>query len=374
LKTEGEDSLKDWHLNPSSSRDYEFLDGLRGIAILIVVLDHLIYTNPKSSVWIHFIGGIFGMGATGVPLFFTLSGFLISWPFWKLKAEKRPNCVPSGYGWRRFYKIYPPLALSIVVLTPLYVLQSHNWEYLRVMWSLIIEVNFYIALPIIMICLKRCSLGQCLWIVPLALFTLGIAPRIYRTFFPESFAPDQINFGLFSLIDSFTLGTLVAGLYTAKKIRAQHAWLGNLGLCIIFITLPCGSLVNTFFPRLNPFAIELIYKISWIGDALALFFLVAPSSKLARLLSLAWLRWLGIISYEWYLFHQFIVIQTRRIFGPAEGNSIHFALTIGGSFVVSLVISAFIYKFFSLPILKSGRQRNRPGVIEMQTQASHGLT
>src|SRR5450631_2192479 len=105
-----------WHVNPSANKDFDLIDGLRGIAILMVLACHLIYVNPDSGPLAQFIVGVFSAGSYGVMVFFTLSGFLIAWPFWKRKVKGADTVLPPGYGWRRFWKIYPPLALSLVLL------------------------------------------------------------------------------------------------------------------------------------------------------------------------------------------------------------------------------------------------------------------
>lgn len=73
--------LNAWHVTPSANRDYDFIDGLRGVAILMVVAAHHFYFNPESHGVVRYIGSVIGTGGYGVTLFFTLSGFLITWPF-----------------------------------------------------------------------------------------------------------------------------------------------------------------------------------------------------------------------------------------------------------------------------------------------------
>lgn len=73
--------LQSWHVSPSFNRDYDLIDGLRGIAILLVLGGHHIYVNPLSGSLARFVGGVFRAGGFGVTVFFALSGFLISWPF-----------------------------------------------------------------------------------------------------------------------------------------------------------------------------------------------------------------------------------------------------------------------------------------------------
>src|SRR5579871_180197 len=112
--------LDSWHVKPSANRDYNFIDGLRGVAILMVIVAHAFYINPNAGSAVKMAGGIIGTGGYGVWLFFVLSGFLIAWPFWKRKVAASEHVLPGGYFQRRFWKIYPPLALSILILTPFF--------------------------------------------------------------------------------------------------------------------------------------------------------------------------------------------------------------------------------------------------------------
>lgn len=58
-----------WHVNPSVNRNYDFIDGLRGIAILMVLVCHHVYVNSKSGPAIQFIGGILGLADMGLRSF-----------------------------------------------------------------------------------------------------------------------------------------------------------------------------------------------------------------------------------------------------------------------------------------------------------------
>ena len=123
-------------MDPSANRNYDFIDGLRGLAILMVVACHYCYAKEPTSVigrWLLNFSGTLGMG---VNLFFTLSGFLISWPFWKRKVNRSEQLIPPGYGWRRFWKIYPPLALSVLLLTPCFIVwMGYLFHQPMIYWS-----------------------------------------------------------------------------------------------------------------------------------------------------------------------------------------------------------------------------------------------
>jgi len=366
--------LDGWHVNPSVNRDYDFIDGLRGIAILMVLACHHFYINPKSGPVIQFIGGILSAGGHGVMLFFTLSGFLISWPFWKRKFAQSVQAVPPGYGWRRFWKIYPPLALSVVVFTPVYTLISQDWSYCAiatkwlagipfllpvsgklnpVMWTLVVEVQFYAVLPLLFISLKKVSPKVCLWVVPLMFLLIPVGFRIL-TGWSATFYPD-INPHFPAALDAFCLGILVAGLENSGVMKKNWARLGIIGLILWPLALLATAWIQTH-PESRYFIItEAVGWMEKIASGCLLCYIADPRHPVAMMLCAPWLRWCGIVSYEWYLFHQPIILWARYFFGPAEGVLYKYAAIVGGSFVTSLILTALIYRRFSLPILKYGR-------------------
>jgi hypothetical protein len=85
--------LKRWEILPSTGGHLDVLDGLRGVAILLVVSYHALYTNPASGLLSRLAGDVFTAGWMGVPIFFVLSGFLISYPFFKGRV---PRIQASG--------------------------------------------------------------------------------------------------------------------------------------------------------------------------------------------------------------------------------------------------------------------------------------
>src|SRR5579864_8130868 len=80
-------------------RNIPALDGLRGLAILLVVLDHyqLVSQNPRINI---------ELGSAGVTLFFVLSGFLITWLLLEENRKFGDVSLKSFYQ-RRFLRIFP---------------------------------------------------------------------------------------------------------------------------------------------------------------------------------------------------------------------------------------------------------------------------
>lgn len=373
--------LDAWHVSPSANREYDFIDGLRGIAILMVIVAHGFYFNPKATFAVRFAGSVIGTGGYGVTLFFALSGFLISWPFWKRKVAGAAEVAPRGYIQRRFWKIYPPLALSIVLLTPLfacildpangpsYIPMALRWltglvfvwpvsgKLNPVMWTLVLEVQFYALLPAIFWVFRRFSAKTCLagftvlfLLVP---FVFRLVTRQGPTFYPD------INSHFPSGLDYFYFGILIAGLDNLGLIKKEWQWLGVAGVALWPSTLLFAAWVDVH-PEIKNFAVAEFRSDSLkIAAACLVLFIAAPRHPIARFLCVPWLRWCGIISYEWYLFHQPLMTWWRAYFGMHAGGAIYkYAFITGMPVVIGLVLSAAAYLLFSLPILRYGRGRN----------------
>ena len=368
--------LDAWHVDPSVNREYDFIDGLRGLAILMVIACHHVYFNPKSGPAIQFLGHFFGTLGSGVTLFFTLSGFLISWPYWKRKVARSEQLMPSGYGWRRFWKIYPPLALSVLLLTPFYVLWKGDaslyvhtalqWlaglaflmpvsgKFNPVMWSLVVEVHFYLMLPLLFLLTKPLSGKTCLWLI--SLFLLIVPPSIQiATGFGPAFYP-EISDPWFTGLGSFAFGVALAGFDNFKIWHKGWSRIADAGWGVLL-----AGLLGLAWVRLNPqhtvWSERVFYWTILIGTGCLLCYATNPKTSVARFLCSPWLRWCGIISYEWYLLHQPLVSLSRSLWGNAGGNVFKYALIIGLLMVVSLAVAALVYRTFSLPLLKYGRAR-----------------
>jgi len=97
-----------------------------------------------------------------------------------------------------------------------------------------------------------------------------------------------------------------------------------------------------------------------MASGLLLLLVANPEHPVVRWLCHPVLRWCGIISYEWYLFHQPIFYCFRLNLGPAGGDVLIYAEIMIGSLVTGLLVSALVYRLFSLPILKRGRKAASP--------------
>jgi peptidoglycan/LPS O-acetylase OafA/YrhL len=262
----------------------------------------------------------------------------------------------------------------VVVFTPIYILANQDWSYGRiaaqwlagipfllpvsgklnpVTWTLVIEVQFYAVLPLLFLGLKKIPARVCLWVIPLAFLVIPFGFRLLTGLAP-AFHPD-INPHFPSALDAFFLGILVAGLENAGLMKKGWARLGVIGLILWPLALLALAWLQTHPAGKSFAATEAVGWLEKIASGCLLCYVANPQHPVARLLCAPWLRWCGIVSYEWYLFHQPIALWTRNFFGPAGGAFYKYAAMVGGAFLTSLILTALIYRFFSLPILKFGR-------------------
>jgi peptidoglycan/LPS O-acetylase OafA/YrhL len=237
-------------------------------------------------------------------------------------------------------------------------------------WSLLVEAQFYVMLPLLMWALRGLD-GQRLAV---ALFLiLFLAPLVARSLtwpagvssFPGSDREMWMLIKRFpTQLDYFGWGVLMAGVFTGlkpvvEKLKALSA-LGYVGAAVLVVAMFFwGAWVREFGIRANPtrWADELRHLLPATAACLMLFFLFDPQCLGSRLLGNGWLRFTGIISYEWFLFHPPVCHWFLEHNGPTQGSLTAYAWKTVFPVVVTFIFSALVYRYFSLPILNRIRDR-----------------
>ena len=204
------------------------LDGLRGVAIVLVMLSH-------AHVPL-FEGAFFG-----VDLFFVLSGYLIT-SLLLIELQNTQQVDLWRFYRRRFFRLMPALLLFLAVYclaAPLFWPDSDDWyldalvsalylaDYgiaffdlpnsLLHMWSLSVEEHFYLVWPLLLwLIVRRTPRGQ-VWCRILGLFLLAWAWRVYWV------AQDQQFYEIFFRFDTRATG-LLAGSLLAALVMERPAW------------------------------------------------------------------------------------------------------------------------------------------------------
>jgi peptidoglycan/LPS O-acetylase OafA/YrhL len=340
------------------------LDGIRGIAALIVFVAHAgLNVVP---------------GGFGVTIFFFLSGYLIT-TLLRMEQNKTGSINLRAFYLRRVYRIFPPLYLVLLILTALglsgfikhnmniwavlgqfsqitnYVLihyegigQTPIVPYTGPMWSLAVEEHFYLVFPLLAatLFLKR-SYTQ---IAPL-LFAACLAVLAWRTIliFGIGADPSYAYHATDTRIDSILFGCIMALWWNPVFDEGPIDWsnLRWIGILIIAASL----LLSTFYFRSNEFRETVRYTIQGI----ALFPIFYCAIRFHKWPIFSWLdtkllRGMGAISYTFYLVH-FACI--RIIEESTESSAI---VTGPLAFVATVSFATASYHILEKPLGKMRRK------------------
>jgi len=398
-----DDRAKTWEVKSSSGTHLDVLDGIRGVAILMVVAYHTLYTNPEHGYVARTFGYVVRGGWIGVPIFFVLSGFLISFPFFKGRDSDPSFWCPRGYGWRRLAKIIPPYYLSIVLFLgfywylyrdPAYFDAAWKWatglaNFILIpvpfnvsYWSLIVEVHFYVALPLLFWLTRGLSVRRTAFVL---FGTFLIVPIVARYFvwphglyalppFPAVVHQD-VAFKLTRFpcqLDYFAWGVAFAGAYVplseaGASLRPLSIF-GYAGVALMSVTvLYWGYWGEHFNTGSEPtrWSEEIGHLLPSCAAMLMLFFVFDRECLGSRWLSASWLRFVGIVSYEWFLFHGPIVAWFHQNNGPSHGSILAYLWRSIVPLIVTFVFSVAVYRWFSLPIMNHVRSRLRPSPVRI---------
>jgi len=366
-----------------NSLNIDIIDGLRGIAILMVVCFHYWQIS-----WISFgsIDFIAQSGFIGVELFFFISAFCIFYPYALHIFEGIREQSIKEFFLKRADKIIPSYILAIVLILTFqqgtfsslreqlwniftHIIFIHNffpetyYSINGVFWSLAVEIQFYILFPIILYLFKRKPF--------LTYISLCSISLVYRYCVLNYFKND-INFLLnqtINFLDIFASGIMTAYLLVMaknrlteiKKLRPFFTVMSIIAILIFLLLLK--SLFDVRFDKdgtqicqlENRYLISIIFSIL----TLSLYF---SSNIFKKLFSNIFLRFMSIISYNLYIWHQFI---GRKIQISIEKNfvsDIHSDYSWQISFmlisiIASLFVSIIITFLFERPLLKKLKMR-----------------
>jgi peptidoglycan/LPS O-acetylase OafA/YrhL len=323
------------------------LDGLRGIAVLLVLWYHVweISWLPAPAAWLQFVPET---GFVGVHLFFFLSGFVISYPFVRSALGDYAQPAWSTFAWRRFIKIVPSYVLSIAVAyaigyaqrqpnaAPLpdlasHLLFVHTWFTERygtvngVLWTLVVEVEFYCTFPLVWWSFRRRP-----WLTAAAMIAVAWAWRtaLAHCCFATLFADYEEN--LPGYLDIFAFGMISAYVFTRYGERWRtSAWrFAAPAMASVGIAWLGALLADLYAYRLADqwSGVWQIDRRPLIGGAfaiVALGFLASPRWWQV-LLDNPPLRFVAAISYNLYLYHQMIARELLRRHVPDYVGDPHF--------------------------------------------------
>jgi peptidoglycan/LPS O-acetylase OafA/YrhL len=285
------------------------LDGWRGIAILLVLIDHyqlLLFHGPYRGHWWLLCG------QHGVTLFFVLSGYLITG---RLLKEERIDL--KKFYIRRFFRLMPcawlyllSLGLMGLILHGTFIGRDawscvfffrNYWPRVQTdwnvrtghFWSLSLEEQFYLAWPPLLALIGR------KWSLRLAVAGIG-ACAMYRFYHWQQYHDHFFSLHTEVRIDALLFGCALAMALEHAQIRD---WLARNSVWIVLCSLPLTAWYIHSYSILIP-----------AGESMLLALMIActslnPSFLLFRALEWKHLKFLGLISYSLYVWQQSVLFS-----------------------------------------------------------------
>ncbi|MBE7171499.1 MAG: acyltransferase [Williamsia sp.] len=349
------------------------LDHLRTLAIGLVFLYHYGHLFPHPA-WTATIGKF---GWTGVDLFFVLSGYLIASQLFASVAKT------AGFSFRqfflkRFFRIVPPYWVVVAIyfcfpfvhereaLAPLWKYATFTQNLgldLRTQgtfshaWSLCIEEQFYLLLPLILLALIYCKvLKKSGWLLP-ALFLAGFAIRIYcyQTFVAPHLEDDEvwaiwykwIYYLTACRLDGLLAGVSIAALVQFRPFSYQRIAKWGNGLFVLSLLVLTGAYY--ICSEEESFGASVFgFPLVSIGYGLMVLSAISPTSFLYKS-KLPVTSTLALLSYAIYLIHKIVIHvaqdQLAKV-GIAKNSNRMFLLCVAISVAGALLMNKVVEKSF----------------------------
>lgn len=414
----------------SKQNSIAVLDGVRAIAILLVIFYHIGHTtidtwafNNSNPIAL----SVLSSGSSGVTLFFVLSGLLLFMPYAKsLLTDKRWPLARVFY-LRRALRILPGYYLSLIALIVIANHQylhlanikrtllfftlfmdssTHTWRQINgPYWTLAIEWQFYMIMPLLVLAfawiVKRFPLRLRLPVTTLCLLSTIVLALVMRTWGlyyvkhpTETFLVPRniLNVILFfsygisgKYTEDFAVGMLVGLVYIyaqqagpasnfTRRARRLSLWFWGFGI-LILVFASVWHYHNDYHGW--PFLTDSSYLYSRfseivfsLGYGSCVFAILFGPTELKRPFEWAWLRWIGLISYSLYIWHLPIMtlFETRVIpLFVQKGTLDFYALTGISVLLVTFPFCLCVYIWIEKPWIKRSDRWRRQ--IEKAYQA-----
>lgn len=375
----------------NQSNRFHSLDSLRGIACLQVLIGHCVegisslewmYKLPEvqpAHNWLFYLAysplHMLVSGPNAVKLFFILSGFVLSLPFYNNDVSTT-NYIPFFI--KRILRIYLPcLAIICVVLcvkwtiynpeatlgyghsikgylgmpiegfiwVEIFLLLNYITTLLPVVWTLPPEIKLSLILPFFVYLLKRVGLIGCSLIVLgfTFLYKLGAAVGIIQ------FWPDFVTLYYMTF---FLLGAVVC-----KYRQPIMQWIDSLQPIWFYTLLIISLYLYTFDYSLWWLPEQLLtvlikYRDYVVAIPSVLFLLFALSKQLDPVFSNRYFVFIGKISFSLYLVHHIVILSCVYLLGKFVNQY----FVIGLALACSFPLSYLFYKWVEIPSLNTAKK------------------
>lgn len=362
------------HGNIARPKHIPALDGIRGLAVLLVFVFHYGGGTHSSLRAMQLFGHLNKGGWSGVILFFVLSGFLITGILWDSYADP--------HWWRKFFarrslRIFPLyfLVLILVVLAAIpfgdvRAVLAHIWipalflenfpSLARIsdtlpsplatfhLWSIAVEEQFYLLWPFLLFWQKTRERAKLLCLIT-------ILVSFFFRILIWSLHPEPGVYEHFLLTQA---GALAAGGWLALAYRGPE-WPRVLRLApflalVGLVGYAASGLLSHSFETLGR------YMMTWGLPSITLLFaamlaLALEPGLISRLFSLSWLRWLGNISFGVYIFHMLfikVIVHITNAVASGRSQTAHLLVQFILAATLSLVAALLSFHLYEKQFLR----------------------
>lgn len=371
-----------------SGSHFEWIDFLRGLSALVIVLFHV-----RVDLWVGWVAiatqpeaySLFDRAAawlsiplpfldSAVMLFFIVSGFCIHYPY----AASDRSLELTSYSIRRFFRIYPPYLAAVLfslliegflslhlqqevsspgtMLKTLFMLQNYGQDAGQLfsnvsLWSLPVEVELYLVYPLFYWLFRRWGMKISMLFV--GSVSLSILAILMKTHWYDNSGSRFGNFAFYWII--WCAGALLAEWVKRERVPQWKNWawavMGLTAILAIVVQL------SHLFVGLQDFLWACFYftVILWGFNQKNPLGFLNPRMK-------QWLANLGLISYSLYLIHvpffKLCGFLWLDLFGSKPAN---FFIPIGFS-LVSVLLAGVFYSYIEAPTHRLARKLGGRGV------------
>lgn len=383
------------------------LDGLRTIAVMSAILQHVALTTGAITASYRDLVSHYEIGPV---LFFMISGFLLYRAFAAASVAGRPPQRLGKFLRRRVLRVFPGYWLAIVVVVGVHYARgnpgfgeitlsggwvSAGWDVVRMAtltqiysastffhgmtqaWTLATEIGFYLFLPLYAFVLRRLTVDRSpderLRVELAAVAVLYVFGVAWRAWIYYGWGlPDVAEFWLPGFLDVFGLGMGLAAISVWASQRdalpswldrvARHAELGVLIavaaylLMALGLHLPVGTTTPTPAKALTRNAL----------NGITAFFLLLPAvfgpqhrGLFRRLMQWRPIAYMGLVSFGVYLYHEAWMNQARQWIGYPGPSNGYFVSTLTICVSLALLTAAISYRVVERPFLELKDKRVR---------------
>lgn len=350
----------------------DVLDGIRGIAILLVFWHHASGKIPPSMGF-----GPFGIdltpfsatGGYGVDLFFFLSGFCLFHPYARAHFTASPSPTLRHFISRRIAKIIPSYLIAVfgmllvgyatfpslgeawhhIILHIFFLHTLFNDSFASIgsfLWSLGVEVEFYVLFPLIAWCMLREPI-----LTLLGALTLGCGARTYGLHHPwmdiwkvARSLPLEIDLFVTGMFAAYAFHALESTHHTKRDPAWTWAWTFlALGGVLLYIAACAIVYKNAQERQMLPF-LEFAFFAVTMGSLFG-----APRWR--SIVAHPFLTFYAVISYNLYLWHEVVLAKIPQHGIVPEGASHSLALMLL-NFLCSTLLAILLTYGMERPLMR----------------------